>query len=100
MGEDATAGASAALVAAVSLACWMEAPERTRRVTAELGALAVTASIQRAVLFNGGADQGPDPFWAAQWFVILAAVLAALRFMAGQTMPARVILGGSGAVVG
>ncbi|WP_461164789.1 hypothetical protein [Arthrobacter sp. R4-81] len=99
MGEDATAGASAALVAAVSLACWLEAPERNRRLAAELGALAVTASIQRAVLFNGGQGQGPDPFWAAQWFVILAALLAALRFMAGQTMPARVILGAGAALL-
>lgn len=99
MGEGATAGASAALVAAVSLACWLEAPERIRRVTAEVGALAVTASIQRAVLFNGVQGQGPDPFWAAQWFVILAALLAALRFMAGQTMPGRVILGTGAALL-
>lgn len=93
LGEDATAGTSAVLVAAVSLACWLEAPATKRRATAELGAFAVTASVQRAVLFNGGPGQGPDPFWAAQWFVILAAVLAALRFAAGQSMPARVILG-------
>lgn len=99
MGENATAGASAALVAAVSLACWLEAPGRIRRLAGELGSLAVTASIQRAVLFNGGQGQGPDPFWAAQWFVILAAVLAALRFMAGQTMPARVILGAGAALL-
>lgn len=92
LGEDATAGTSAVLVAAVSLACWLEAPVRIRRATAELGALAVTASVQRAVLFTGGPGQGPDPFWAAQWFVVLAALLAALRFAAGQTVPARVIL--------
>lgn len=90
---DATAGTSAVLVTAVSLACWLEAPATMRRATAELGALAVTASVQRAVLFSGGPGQGPDPFWAAQWFVILAAVLAGLRFTAGQTIPARVILG-------
>jgi hypothetical protein len=93
LGKDETAGASAALVAVVSLACWLEAPARIQRVTAEVGALAVTAAVQRAVLFSGGQGQGPDAFWAAQWFVILAALLAALRFAAGQALPARVILG-------
>ena len=99
LGKDETAGASAALVAVVSLACWLEAPARIRRVAADLGALAVTASVQRAVLFSGGLGQGPDPFWAAQWFVILAAVLAALRYAGGQTMPARVILGAGAALL-
>ena len=99
LGEDATAGMAAALVAAVSIACWLEAPARLRRVTAELGALAVTASLQRAVLFTGGPGQGPDPFWSAQWFVVLAALLAVPRYIAGQTGPARVILGAGAALL-
>jgi hypothetical protein len=93
LGDDATAGTAAALVAAVAFACWLEAPARLRRMTAELGALAVTASLQRAVLFSGSPGSGPDPFWTAQWFVVLAALLAVLRFAAGQIVPARVILG-------
>jgi hypothetical protein len=99
LGEDATAGTAAALVAAVSIACWLEAPARLRRVTAELGALAITASIQRAVLFAGGPSHGPDPFWTAQWFVVLAALLAAPRYAAGQTGPARVIVGAGAALL-
>ncbi|WP_247046535.1 hypothetical protein [Arthrobacter rhizosphaerae] len=99
LAEDATAGTAAVLVTAVSLACWLEAPTRIRRLTAELGALAVTASVQRAVLFIGWPAQGPDPFWAAQWFVILAALLAALRFAAGQSLPGRVILGAGAALL-
>ena len=65
-----------------------------RRLAAELGSLAVTAAVQRAALFaepgpawsvsGTTATSGLIPFWTAQWYVVLAAVLGVLRYRSGH----------------
>ncbi|TSE14893.1 hypothetical protein B1A87_002130 [Arthrobacter sp. KBS0703] len=99
---SATSWAGAALVAMAAVVIWLEVPVRARRLAAELGSLAVTAAVQRAALFGGALPAGPaelngnrfdasfwphsswpDPFWTAQWYVVLAAVLGVLRYRAG-----------------
>jgi hypothetical protein len=66
------------------------------------------AAVQRAALFHLDTAGLPDPFWAAQWYVVLGAVLAALRYLAGQNRQGRVFatasallltLSGAGVVV-
>lgn len=99
---DATAWAAAvALAAAVGVAC-IEAPETARRIVAEAGLVAVVAAVQRAAIFELDGHYGlnyrysfglPDPFWAAQWYVLAGAVLGALRFATGQRTPGRLMLG-------
>ncbi|XTR53106.1 hypothetical protein ACOM2C_08315 [Pseudarthrobacter sp. So.54] len=88
---DATAWTGAVLAALAALVCCIEAPVGGRRVAAELGALATTAAVQRAVLFSGpDASPGwPGWFWVLQWYVVLAAVLGALRLAAGNRPVAR-----------
>ena len=90
---DATSWAGAALVAATATVCCAEAPVAARRVAAELGLLATTVAVQRAVLFAGlgsGTDW-PDWFWTVQWYVVLAAVLGALRLASGNRTAVRVL---------
>ncbi|MFM9429258.1 hypothetical protein ACFDR8_000124 [Arthrobacter sp. MP_2.3] len=88
---DATAWTGAVLVAVAAMVCCIEAPVGGRRAAAELGALATTAAVQRAVLFAGpDASPGwPGWFWVLQWYVVLAAVLGALRLAAGNRPVAR-----------
>jgi hypothetical protein len=103
---DATAWAAAcALAVAVGVACY-EAPGVARRIVAEVGFLAVVAAVQRAAIFeldgrpslNDSLSFGlPDPFWVAQWYVIAAAGLGALRFASGQRAAGRLILGAAAA---
>lgn len=96
--HSATSWVGAALVTITAVVVWLEVPAAVRRRAAELGALAVTAAVQRAALFPaepepgfpGMADgtwyyaTGPDPFWIVQWYVVLAAVLGVLRYGASQ----------------
>lgn len=99
--DDATSWTAAAILAvAVGVAC-REAPERERRIVLELGALVLTAAVQRAAIFavdrpdglNGILGDLPDPFWVAQWYVLLAAVLGGLRYFAGSRTPGRILVG-------
>lgn len=95
---DSTAWAAAAALACAAAVGVFEAPSRMRRSVAEAGALVVVAVVQRAAIFTFDGtgrfgDRGPvlpDPFWAAQWYVVLAAVLAVLRYSAGQRRAGRV----------
>jgi hypothetical protein len=98
---DETAWAGAALVAATAAACCAEVPATARRMAAELGALATTAAVQRTVLFTGlgsGADW-PDWFWTLQWYVVLAAVLGALRLASGNGGAVRALWAGAAALL-
>lgn len=93
---DATSWAGAALVAITAAVCCAEVPAAARRVAAELGLLATTAAVQRAVLFTG-LDSGsgwPDWFWTLQWYVVLAAVLGTLRLVSGNRPAVRVLWSG------
>ena len=106
-----TSWTGAALVTMAAVVIWLEVPARVRRLTAELGSLAVTAAIQRAALFVGplftgtGGQYGspdpevwtaylwPDPFWTAQWYVVLAGVLGVLRYRSDFRDGGRLYLG-------
>ncbi|WP_138414238.1 hypothetical protein [Sinomonas gamaensis] len=58
-----------------------ELAPRWRRIAAELGTVLVVAAIQRA-LFAG--RTGESPFWLAQWYVVVAAVVAGVRYFSSQ----------------
>ena len=106
-----TSWTGAALVTMAAVVLWLEVPPRVRRFTAELGGLAVTAAIQRAALFVGPLFSGtageygspdpevwtayllPDPFWTAQWYVVLAGVLGVLRYWSTHRDGGRLYLG-------
>ena len=100
--HDATSWtAAAALAAAVGIA-YLEAPAKQRRIALEVGALVLTAAVQRAAIFAldgpgrlGGrwASGFPDPFWVAQWYVVLGAVLGGWRYASGQQRPGRFLVG-------
>ncbi len=93
-GADTTAWVTvAALVGAVGV-CIAEAPAELRRVVSEAGAVVVMAGVQRAAIFelDGRRSFGaglPDPFWVAQWYVVLGAALAFLRYRSGQPKAGR-----------
>jgi hypothetical protein len=68
----------------------------------EVGALALTAAVQRAAIFAlDGSDRlndrvfagPPDPFWVAQWYVVLAAILGGLRYLSGNQAAGRLLVG-------
>lgn len=109
---SATSWGGAALVAMAAVVIWLEVPAGVRRLAAELGSSAVTAAVQRAAPFGGvlpaapgelDGDQSdgsvwpysswPDPFWTAQWYVVLAAVLGVLRYRANLRDGGRLYLG-------
>jgi hypothetical protein len=99
---DATAWATAFALAAAAAVAWYETPGAARRIVGEVGFLAVVAAVQRAAIFELDGQHGfnkslsfglPDPFWAAQWYVLAAAGLGALRFASGQRTAGRLILG-------
>ncbi|HSN34728.1 MAG TPA: hypothetical protein VLT34_00120, partial [Arthrobacter sp.] len=96
---DATSWAGAALVAATVAVCCAEVPAAARRVAAELGLLATTAAVQRAVLFTGSGSHWPDWFWTVQWYVVLAALLGALRLASGNRTAVRVLWSGAAGLV-
>lgn len=123
LGTGPTSWTAVSLVAALAVLLWLEVPATARRTAAELGALAVTGAVQRAVLLSAnGSGSGNgldrrepffrrngtgltwesvelDPFWTAQWYVVLAVVLAVLRYGSGQSGPARLILAGGAALL-
>lgn len=116
--HSATSWAGAALVTITAVVIWLEVPAAARRRAAELGALAVTAAVQRAALYPADPASGvpgmapddnwyyapgpdpfwphpfwPDPFWSVQWYVVLAAVLGVLRYGTGQRDAGKLYLG-------
>jgi hypothetical protein len=81
-------------IALVGLAV-SEVASASRRLTAELGLVVVVAAIQRAV-FAGSA--GESAFWLAQWYVVLAAVVALMRYIAHDQRLGAVWLASSAAL--
>jgi hypothetical protein len=93
---DATAWAAAAALGAAAGVAVVEVPPAVRRTVAEAGALVVLAGVQRAAIFDfdsvvGPAAGLPDPFWAAQWYVVLGAVIAVFRYYSGQAGAGRAV---------
>ncbi|MDQ1055199.1 hypothetical protein QE394_003127 [Arthrobacter sp. SORGH_AS 212] len=91
---DTTAWVAAAALAGAAAVGIAEAPAGLRRVAFEAGAVVVMAGVQRAAIFelDGRRSFGtgfPDPFWAAQWYVVLGAALAFLRYRSGQSKAGR-----------
>ncbi|WP_208858416.1 hypothetical protein [Pseudarthrobacter chlorophenolicus] len=91
---DTTAWVAATALAGAAGICIAEAPAGLRRVVSEAGAVVVMAGVQRAAIFelDGRRSFGsglPDPFWAAQWYVVLGAALAFLRYRSGQPKAGR-----------
>ncbi|HKU09924.1 MAG TPA: hypothetical protein VJQ61_01670 [Sinomonas sp.] len=66
------------LAAALVVLVVSEVPARWRRPSAELGAVVVLAATQRAVF----AGDDPSLFWLVQWYVVAAALVALLRYIA------------------
>ncbi len=92
---DATSWTGAAVLAAGVGITVVEVPARWRRATAELGAVAVLAGIQRASIFSLDTRSFaglPDLFWVVQWYVLLGAAVAVLRYLAGQAAVGRTVL--------
>lgn len=101
MRHDATTWTAAAILAAAVGIAYREAPEKARRIALEVGALVLTAAAQRAAVFaldgpdriNGRLFAGlPDPFWVAQWYVVLAAILGGLRYLSGNQSAGRFLV--------
>lgn len=99
--HDATSWVAVATLAAAVGIAYREAQARERRLVLELGALVLTAAVQRAAIFGfdgpdpirGAFGNLPDPFWVAQWYVVLAAVLGGLRHIAGSQVAGRLLVG-------
>jgi hypothetical protein len=106
--HSTTSWAGAGLVTVTAVVVWLEVPAAARRRAAEVGALAITAAVQRAALYPAEPERGlpgimpddawyhaagPDPFWVVQWYVVLAAVLGVLRYGAGQRDAGKLYLG-------
>ncbi|WP_285244929.1 hypothetical protein [Pseudarthrobacter sp. fls2-241-R2A-127] len=96
-GDDTAWAGVGALGAAAAVAVF-EASPRHRRLAAEMAAILVVAAVQRAALFEFSAAGGHqpwhavshvDPFWVAQWYMLLAAVLAGLRYLMGSPTTGR-----------
>lgn len=94
--RDGTAWTGVGVLVAAAAVAVLEAAPRGRRPAAELAATVIVAAVQRAAIFEfhesrdlhllppwPGASQA-DPFWTAQWYVVLAALLAGLRYMSGS----------------
>jgi hypothetical protein len=112
--HDATSWTAAAVLAAAVVIAYREAPAKARRISLELGALALTAAVQRAALFaldmpdapdtpatlSGRWPAGmPDPFWVAQWYVVLGAVLGGFRYVSGDRRAGRFVVGAAAALL-
>lgn len=99
--HDATSWIAAAVLGAAVGIVYREAQARQRRIVLELGALVLTAAVQRAAIFavdgpdplHGAFGGLPDPFWVAQWYVVLAAVLGGLRHVSGNEAAGRLLMG-------
>ncbi|MGO4186130.1 hypothetical protein [Pseudarthrobacter sp. TAF60_1] len=100
--HDATSWTAAAILAAAVGIAYREAPAKARRIVLEVGALVLTAAVQRAAIFaldgpdrlNGRELGGyPDPFWVAQWYVVLGAVLGGWRYISGHQQAGRFLVG-------
>jgi hypothetical protein len=100
--HDATSWTAAAVLAAAVGIASREAPAKARRIALEVGALVLTAAVQRAAILaldvpvrlNGRGFAGlPDPFWAAQWYVVLGAVLGGWRYVSGHQQAGRFLVG-------
>lgn len=87
--DSAVAGSLVPAVAAVLGA--REAPARVRSVSCEVAFLVVVLSAQRVARLL---LDGIGVFWAAQWWVLALAVLAAWAFTRGE--PRRVLSGSQG----
>ncbi|MBT8159048.1 MULTISPECIES: hypothetical protein [Arthrobacter] len=81
--HDETALAGAGLLAAAVVVSVVEVPPGLRLACFEIGSTMVLAAAQWALLFGHGAT--PELFWVMQWFVVLAAVLAGVRYFAGNS---------------
>lgn len=77
--RDATALTGAALLAVAAVIVVVEVPRKHAWPCGEAAAVLLLAAVQRALLFTGG--RTPEFFWAAQWFVVLGAVLAVLCYI-------------------
>ncbi|OFI37550.1 hypothetical protein BIU82_10410 [Arthrobacter sp. SW1] len=77
--RDATALAGTGLLAAAAVIVVVEVPRKYAWPCGEAAAVLLLAAVQRALLFASG--RTPDFFWAAQWFVVLGAVLAVLCYI-------------------
>ena len=100
---DGRSGLAAAVVIA-----YREARPEARRIALELSALVLTAAVQRAAIFaldgldgpNGRWLAGlPDPFWVAQWYVLLGAVLGGCRYVSGHRRAGRILVGAAAALL-
>ncbi|MHC6230169.1 hypothetical protein ACX5I6_10850 [Arthrobacter sp. MMS24-T111] len=91
--RDGTSWAGVGVLVAAAAVAVVEATPRMRRPAAELAGIAIVAAVQRAALFEFSAARGllpwpavshADSFWVAQWYMLSAAVLAGLRYLAGS----------------
>jgi hypothetical protein len=74
-----------------------ELPRRHRRLGAEAGAVLVAGAVQRAVFAEAVEVSG---FWLAQWYVVLTALVALLRYYVRRsTVFGRLWLEGSAALL-
>lgn len=89
--HDDTALAGAGLLGAAVAVAFLEVPRAIRFAVAELGAVLLLAAAQRAVLFVHGAR--PEFFWVVQWFTVLGAVLAGVRYYLGNNPQGRIRVG-------
>lgn len=100
--HDATSWTAAAVLASAVGISYREAPVRARRIALEAGAFLLTVAVQRAAIFVLDAPGGrtgriltdlPEPFWVVQWYVVLAALLGALRYFSGHQTAGRFFVG-------
>ena len=92
---DATSWTGAAVLAAGVGIAVVEVPAKWRRAAAECGSVVVLAGIQRAAIFSLDTRSVaglPDLFWVAQWYVLLGAAVAVLRYLTGQAAVGRAVL--------
>ncbi|MFF1883252.1 hypothetical protein ACFVVC_17490 [Pseudarthrobacter sp. NPDC058196] len=91
--RDGTAWTGVGVLVAAAAVAVVEAAPRMRRPAAELAAIVIVAAVQRAAIFESSKVRGlppwpavsqVDPFWVVQWYVLLAAVLAGLRYLTGS----------------
>ncbi|MDQ0800338.1 hypothetical protein [Arthrobacter sp. SLBN-112] len=96
--RDGTAWAGVGVLIAAAAVAVFEPSPRMRRPAAELAAILIVAAVQRAAIFEFSGARGllpwpaasqADPFWVAQWYMLLAAALAGLRYLTGSPSVGR-----------